>query len=49
MLSQLLHMVAMPLCPALFSGMAALLSPTISQYGRSPTSSFSSWFLAWKM
>jgi hypothetical protein len=30
MLSWLLHMVAMPLCPALFSGMASLLCTTLS-------------------
>jgi hypothetical protein len=35
MLSQLLQVVALPLCPALFPGMASLLSPTLP----SPTAS----------
>jgi len=43
-LSWLLHMAAMPPCPALFSGMAYLFSSILSGHGESP--SFSSCFQA---
>lgn len=42
MLSYLLDMVAMPLCPERFSGMMSFFSPTLSWHCGSLPSSFSS-------